>query len=44
VSIQEGDKFPAFRLSDQSESVFTEADLIGKVSVLYFYPKDDTPG
>ena len=42
--IAEGAKAPAFTLaSDQGEKVKL-ADLKGSPVVLYFYPKDDTPG
>lgn len=42
--IQEGDSFPAFSMSDQDGKVVSNADLKGKKAVIYFYPKDDTPG
>ena len=35
---------PAFSLPDQNGKVHTLADYAGKWTVLYFYPKDDTPG
>ena len=35
---------PAFTLSDHSDKPFTLADQRGRWIVLYFYPKDDTPG
>ena len=35
---------PAFTLKDQNAKVQTLADYRGKWVVLYFYPKDDTPG
>ena len=35
---------PAFELSDQSGKTHKLSDYIGKWVVLYFYPKDDTPG
>ena len=39
-----GDRAPAFRLAtDQGEEI-TSASLKGQPYVLYFYPKDDTPG
>jgi peroxiredoxin Q/BCP len=37
-------KAPDFSLPDQSEKVVTLKSLKGKPVVLYFYPKDDTPG
>ena len=37
-------KAPNFRLSDENGKTKTLADFAGKWLVLYFYPKDDTPG
>ncbi len=37
-------KAPNFSLSSTDEKNFTLKDTIGKYVVLYFYPKDDTPG
>jgi peroxiredoxin Q/BCP len=42
--IDEGKKAPAFSLKDQTGKTHTLADYAGKPVVLYFYPKDDTPG
>lgn len=42
--VEEGDKAPAFTLIDDSGSKVRLADLKGSPVVLYFYPKDDTPG
>ena len=39
-----GDKAPEFSLKDQEGQVVTLKSLKGKQVVLYFYPKDDTPG
>ena len=39
-----GDKAPAFAAADQDGKTVKSADLKGKQVVLYFYPKDDTPG
>ncbi len=39
-----GDRVPAFALSDDNGRVWTQADFAGRTVVLYFYPKDDTPG
>jgi peroxiredoxin Q/BCP len=42
--LKEGDKAPAFKLeTDEGETVSLK-DFAGKNVVLYFYPKDDTPG
>jgi thioredoxin-dependent peroxiredoxin len=40
----EGSAAPAFELPDQAGEVRRLADYSGKWLVLYFYPKDDTPG
>lgn len=42
--IKEGDKIPAFSVVDQDGKAFTSEDLAGQRTVLYFYPKDSTPG
>lgn len=42
--IAEGSKAPAFTLPDQSGAKHKLADYQGRWVVLYFYPKDDTPG
>ena len=42
--IEPGKKAPAFSLQDQSGETHTLADYAGRPVVLYFYPKDDTPG
>ena len=39
-----GDQMPAFSVIDDSGCTITEQDLLGKKTVLYFYPKDSTPG
>ena len=39
-----GDPAPEFTLLDQHKAAHTLADYKGKWVVLYFYPKDDTPG
>lgn len=39
-----GDAAPAFDLPDQSGKRHNLKDYKGKTVVLYFYPKDDTPG
>jgi peroxiredoxin Q/BCP len=38
-----GKKIPAFAAKSDT-GPFTAADLSGRVSVIYFYPKDNTPG
>ena len=41
---QAGDMAPAFTLAMEENKTFSLADQKGKFVVLYFYPKDDTPG
>jgi len=40
----EGKKAPAFSLEGSDDKKHSLADYAGKTVVLYFYPKDDTPG
>ena len=42
--IDPGRKAPSFRLNDQNGTTHTLAEFAGRPVVLYFYPKDDTPG
>jgi peroxiredoxin Q/BCP len=42
--IDPGKKAPSFNLKDQAGEAHSLADLAGRPVVLYFYPKDDTPG
>ena len=42
--IDPGKKAPAFNLHDQSGKAHRLADCAGRPVVLFFYPKDDTPG
>ncbi len=40
-----GSQIPEFTLPDQNGNEFKTTDVVGKTNiVLYFYPKDDTPG
>jgi peroxiredoxin Q/BCP len=43
ITIQEGDKVPAFSGIDQDGNKVSNADYKGKKVILYFYPEDDTP-
>ena len=43
-AVREGKKAPGFALPDQSGKKVKLSDFAGKKVVLYFYPKDDTPG
>ena len=42
--LQIGDKAPDFTLNDQNGNPVSLADFAGKRVVLYFYPRDNTPG
>ena len=39
-----GDRAPEFMLKDKDENNVSLSDFIGRRIVLYFYPKDNTPG
>ena len=42
--IEPGKKAPAFALNDQKDKTHRLSDYEGRPVILYFYPKDDTPG
>ena len=42
--LKEGSKAPAFKMKTQNGDDVTLKDYAGAPLVLYFYPKDDTPG
>jgi thioredoxin-dependent peroxiredoxin len=42
--LKEGSKAPAFKAPDQNGKTVSLSDFKGKKVILYFYPKDDTPG
>ncbi len=44
VTLAKGDHAPDFELADQDGTVHKLADYAGQTVVLYFYPRDDTPG
>ena len=44
MAVEEGKKAPAFALNDQDGETVKLSDLAGQWAVLYFYPRDDTPG
>ena len=44
MHLKEGDKAPDFQGVDQNEKTISLSDYKGKKLILYFYPKDDTPG
>ena len=42
--LEVGSKAPDFRLLDQNGNAVSLSDFLGRRVVLYFYPKDNTPG
>ncbi len=44
MAIEEGKAAPAFTLPDADGNKISLKDLKGKDVILYFYPRDDTPG
>ena len=44
MPVNEGKPAPAFTLDDAAGKKVSLADFAGKNVILYFYPKDDTPG
>lgn len=44
ATLKEGDKAPDFTAKDQNGKTVSLSDYKGKNVILYFYPKDDTPG
>ena len=44
MKIQVGDVAPDFSTPDQNGKLVSLSDFRGKAVVLYFYPRDDTPG
>jgi peroxiredoxin Q/BCP len=44
ATIKQGDIAPAFSVNDQHGNQVSLSDFLGKTVVLYFYPKDATPG
>lgn len=44
TELSEGQKAPDFSANDQNGKRVSLSDLHGKNVILYFYPKDDTPG
>jgi len=44
MPIEEGKKAPAFTLQDAEGNKVALKDLAGRHVIVYFYPKDDTPG
>jgi peroxiredoxin Q/BCP len=44
MAVEEGKKAPEFTLPDENGDQVKLSDLAGQWVVLYFYPRDDTPG
>jgi thioredoxin-dependent peroxiredoxin len=44
MTLKIGDKAPDFESKDQNGNQIRLSDFKGKKVILYFYPKDDTPG
>lgn len=44
MKVAAGGRAPAFSLPDQDGTIHTLTDYRGRYLLLYFYPKDDTPG
>ena len=42
--IKIGDRMPEFEVLDQDGNRISSKDLIGKKTIIYFYPKDNTSG
>jgi len=42
--LKEGDKAPAFSAAGSDGKTYSLKDLVGQTVVLYFYPRDNTPG
>ena len=40
----EGDAFPDFEMETPDDGAISKADLAGRKTVVFFYPKDNTPG
>ena len=44
MSLEVGSKAPEFTVKDTNGNTVNLSDFAGKTVILYFYPKDDTPG
>ena len=44
IELNVGDQVPQFSTSDEKGNIVTNESIKGKKTILFFYPKDDTPG
>ena len=44
ITLQEGDKAPAFSAATDGGGQVSLKEFLGRHVILFFYPKDDTPG
>ena len=44
IMLKEGDKVPKFKLKNSDDKIISSEDYKGKRFIIYFYPKDFTPG
>ncbi|MEZ4915960.1 MAG: thioredoxin-dependent thiol peroxidase [Chitinophagales bacterium] len=44
IKLKEGDKAPAINAKDENGNIISLDQFKGKKKILYFYPKDNTPG
>jgi peroxiredoxin Q/BCP len=44
MAMDVGDRLPKFELATDDGGTLSDTNLEGKTTILYFYPRDDTPG
>ncbi len=44
MKLEVGQKVPAFSCEDENEMIVSDQSLLGSKYILFFYPKDDSPG
>ena len=44
IMLKIGDKMPEFLVKDQDGNLVSSKDMLGKKTIIYFYPKDNTSG
>ena len=42
--LSEGLQIPKFETKDESGAIFSSQAILGHLTLLYFYPRDNTPG